>query len=241
MDFRHKAASAPFLGKIVHNSGIPILMGILLLLGSLTALAQIHGTPASVTSLGPNGEIRGIPSSVTSLGPFGWQTPRFRPPVGFHPRLGRVYGGRRLDYAYGTVVPYALPVYAFGSVGDAGSYGAVYGSYLDGGALAGTDPRALMVVPGAAAPVAPADNGAAAAVVPATSPAPAEPEKATVLVFLDGHRQEVGNYAIVGDKLYDLKAGGRRTIPLSQLDLPATRHLNEDRGTDFVVPPSRGG
>lgn len=242
MDFGQKGASVPFLcssdpqRKSVHDSGILFLLGILLLSFGISAGAQIHGTPASVTSLGANGEIRGMPASVTSLGPFGWQTPRFRTPVGFRPRLGQIYGRRRLDYAYGTVLPYAVPVYPLLYSGDAGSYGAVYGSYLDGGPTSGTDPRAFVVRPGAT----PTDSSAAAA-LPVPAAVDLAPERLTVLVFLDGHRQEVGNYAIVGDKLFDLKAGGRRTIPLSELDLPATRQLNEDRGTDFVLPPARGG
>lgn len=236
MDFEQTSASASRLcssapqRKIVHPFGIPILVGILALLLGISAGAQIHGTPASVTSLGAGGQIRGVPASVTSLGPFGWQTPRFRVPVGFRPRLGQVYGRRRLGYAYGTVLPYAVPVYPLMYSDDPGNYASAYGD-----PTAGVDPRAYAVR--SASPTE--SNAATSAPLPAA--ADPRPERTTMLVFQDGHRQEVGNYAIVGDKLYDLQAGGRRTIPLSALDLPATRQLNEDRGTDFVLPPARGG
>lgn len=65
---------------------------------------------------------------------------------------------------------------------------------------------------------------------------PAQPEDPSVLVFRDGHRLEVKNYAIVGDTLYDFTPGHTRKVPLSQLDLTATVKANDDRGVDFVLP-----
>ncbi len=70
---------------------------------------------------------------------------------------------------------------------------------------------------------------------------PAQPEDPSVLVFRDGHRLEVENYAIVGDTLYDFTPGHMRKVPLSQLDLTATVKANEDRGVDFVLPASPKG
>lgn len=57
----------------------------------------------------------------------------------------------------------------------------------------------------------------------------------TVLVFRDGHQQEVANYAIAGSKLIVL---GEKTekIQLNDLDLNATTKANEDRGVDFKMP-----
>ncbi len=58
---------------------------------------------------------------------------------------------------------------------------------------------------------------------------------ATVLVYRDGHQQEIENYAIAGDKLIVL---GEKTqkILLSELDLSATAKANQDRGVDFRTP-----
>jgi len=67
-------------------------------------------------------------------------------------------------------------------------------------------------------------------------PAPAEEQDPTVLVFRDGHKQEVRNYAIVGQMLWDFGAKGTHKIPLADLDLDTTRKLNDERGVDFVLP-----
>jgi hypothetical protein len=68
---------------------------------------------------------------------------------------------------------------------------------------------------------------------PASAPEEQEP---TVLVFRDGRQLEVHNYAIVGQTLWDLSSKGTQKIPLAELDLDATRKLNDERGTDFVLP-----
>ena len=72
------------------------------------------------------------------------------------------------------------------------------------------------------------------------SPQPqAPPDPAVVLVFKDGHRAEVYNYAIMGDTFYDLSGGRSRKIPLADLDLDATTRLNQDNGVDFRLPAGR--
>jgi len=71
----------------------------------------------------------------------------------------------------------------------------------------------------------------------AQAPAAPEPEQdPTVLVFRDGHKQEVRNYAIVGQMLWDFGTKGTHKIPLADLDLDTTRKLNDERGVDFVLP-----
>ena len=57
----------------------------------------------------------------------------------------------------------------------------------------------------------------------------------TVLIFKDGHRAEIRNYAIVGDVLYDFTSV-RHRIALADLDLSATTKENDERGIDFHVP-----
>jgi hypothetical protein len=60
----------------------------------------------------------------------------------------------------------------------------------------------------------------------------------TVLVFRDEHKQEISNYAIVGQTLWNFAPQHTQKIPLSDLDLPATTKANEDRGLTFRVPAS---
>jgi hypothetical protein len=57
-----------------------------------------------------------------------------------------------------------------------------------------------------------------------------------VVVFKDGHQQEIKNYAIVGDTLYELGGLTSHKIKLADLDLKATSDRNEERGVDFTVP-----
>jgi hypothetical protein len=61
-----------------------------------------------------------------------------------------------------------------------------------------------------------------------------------MLVFKDGHKLEIGNYAIVGSTLFDLTPGHSRRVPLSDLDLDATKKENDDHGILFEVPSSLG-
>jgi hypothetical protein len=75
-----------------------------------------------------------------------------------------------------------------------------------------------------------------------SAPAPREPESAllvppTVLVFRDQHHQEIRNYAIVGQTLWNFAPPHTQKIPLSDLDLTATTKANDDRGLTFRVPP----
>ena len=77
-------------------------------------------------------------------------------------------------------------------------------------------------------------------------PLPREAERtvaapATVLVFRDQRKQEVENYAIVGQTLWNFAPQHTEKIPLSDLDLPATTKANEDRGVDFRVPGANEG
>src|SRR6185437_3534435 len=58
----------------------------------------------------------------------------------------------------------------------------------------------------------------------------------TVLIFRDGHRQEVRNYAIMGKVLYDLENMTSRKIQLAELDIPATIKENDERGVTFTMP-----
>jgi len=59
----------------------------------------------------------------------------------------------------------------------------------------------------------------------------------TVLVFHDGHRTEARNYAIVGQTLWIYTEQESKKVPLTDLDVAATKNANSDRGITFQVPP----
>lgn len=72
---------------------------------------------------------------------------------------------------------------------------------------------------------------------PAAAKAAVVPTIPTVLVFRDGHRQEVTSYAITGDTLYEIGPAMRtHKVKLADLDLQATVQANEANGIDFTVP-----
>jgi hypothetical protein len=210
---------------------------------ALGAGAQINAAPPSVTSLGFGGRAFNSPfPSVTSLGPRGY-TPGFNPafpnsrplfnlhPVGpfnsrhhHHPDDGVILGG-------GAYVP---PYYAYYDSGSDAENDPSEDPYNGGPTIfdrrgRGTPPKPQ--------PADPADPAVASAPPPADSdPVPLASQPATVLVFKDGRRLEIENYAIVGNTLYDLSGGARRKIPLGDLDIGATTKANDERGIDFQVP-----
>ena len=69
---------------------------------------------------------------------------------------------------------------------------------------------------------------------PAAYKPPAD-QLATVLVFRNGKREEVKNYAVVGQTLWVFTEQRARKVPLSDLDVSATRAINEERGSDFHI------
>jgi hypothetical protein len=70
--------------------------------------------------------------------------------------------------------------------------------------------------------------------------APVSIQPATVLIFKDGHRSKIVNYAIVGDTLFDFADGRARKILLADIDLPATQKANDALGVEFKLPPTPG-
>jgi hypothetical protein len=66
---------------------------------------------------------------------------------------------------------------------------------------------------------------------------------AAILIFRDGHSEEVHDYAIADGALYargDYYQVGywNKKIELSSLDLPQTLQANSSRGVQFVLPSS---
>lgn len=94
----------------------------------------------------------------------------------------------------------------------------------------------------------PKDSAKASRPRPAT-PQPGEAMEAprelpaAVLVFRDGHQEEVKRYTIVGGTIYASanywnNGSWTRKVPIAELDVPATLKLNRERGTKFNLPSS---
>ena len=66
----------------------------------------------------------------------------------------------------------------------------------------------------------------------------AKPNEPSVLVFRDGHQQEVSNYAIMGQTVYVFDKRTQK-VALADLDVPATIKANDERGLEFAVPAKR--
>jgi hypothetical protein len=212
-----------------------------------TSHAQINGTPASVTSPGFGGRaINGPPSSVTSLGPRGFApNSRVTFSQGFVPPTfdARHHRHHHVDFfppvAYAVPVPYAVDLGAT----DASTYSSP--DYDDDANGDDRDPN-YQGGPtifdrrgsGAASYIPPVKNvprpHAVQSDVSAVDPDP--PQAPTLLIFKDGRKLEIGNYAIIGATLFDLTPGHSRKIALADLDLKATLKENDDRGVTFQIP-----
>jgi hypothetical protein len=233
----------------VRRSILASLAAVSLLLGiSLSRVyAQINGVPSSVTSQGFGGHssANAPRAGVTSLGPNGY-APNSR---GALPATSFTQGDRDRDsdhrrhhhhasgdapypylyypYVVGVPVPYAA------DMNDPSSDNSDDEADYQGGPTIFDrhGSGAESYIPPVSDPPARAAQSASA-----NPPAPEPPQEPTLLVFNDGRRLEVGNYAIVGSTLFDLTPGHPRKIGLADLDLDATRKLNDDRGVIFQLP-----
>ena len=72
----------------------------------------------------------------------------------------------------------------------------------------------------------------------ALQPRPSAEDEAapTILVFRDGRRSEVKNFAIVGKTVWVFTEQRARKIPVSDLNVEATKAVNTGRGVDFRLP-----
>ena len=94
---------------------------------------------------------------------------------------------------------------------------------------------ALKPAPGPVSPVPAANPPRTQAAEPSTQLPPA------VLVFRDGHKEEIRKYTIVGTTVYtssDYWNSGSwtRKIQIADLDVPETLKLNQERGAKFTLP-----
>ena len=77
---------------------------------------------------------------------------------------------------------------------------------------------------------------AAQGMAPRPVPQASGPVTPVVLVFRDGHRMEIQNYAIIGQTLWVLDETNSSKIPLADLDLDTTQRENRARGLRFSLP-----
>jgi hypothetical protein len=209
------------------------------------------GVRASVTSLGPNGYGGSRPVFGNCCANFFFPANQnqglfFGGQSSGHHFSGRQSSGRhhrhgdRSDFPVGVsepayipyAVPYAVPYdVPYDEEGDDDSVDVDY--------VRAPGPR------NAEPPIKRADAREFARKADASAkPTPSEPEEpvtaqpSTVLIFKDGHKSDVINYAIVGDTLFDFDAGRTHKILLADLDLAATRKANDDHGVDFQIPAS---
>jgi hypothetical protein len=208
--------------------------------GSSTA---IHGVPPSVTSFGFGGRpgFHGVPASVTSQG-FG--SSAFRNHQGIHqePPLfsQHHHRGRRFGspfYGGAVAVPYAYLWYATDAEDDSGNDSADAEDYRGGPTVFDRRGPGIDESAGRQGQDQNQDEDyrTARPTEPAPQPAVAE-QPSTLLIFKDGRRLEISNYAIAGSTLYNLSDGLPRKVALAELDLPATVKQNDDRGVDFQLP-----
>jgi len=237
--------TVPLEYHIGMRHSIPLSVALLSLLALPLVLvsnlqAQINGTPSSVTSPGFGGRpVNGPPPSVTSVGPRGF-APNQRTTFSTSNVGPRGDGHHRHHHyvQYAPPVVYAVPVPYSVDIGEAedNSDNDNDDANYQGGPTV-FDRRgsgADSYVP----PVKNATRPRRSETADADPPAPTTPQEPTLLIFKDGHKIEVGNYAIVGATLFDLTPGHSRKVALADLDLDATRQQNEGRGIVFQLPPS---
>ena len=193
-----------------------------------------HGVPASVTSVGFGGSagFRGIPNSVTSsrFGHVFSEAHDRRSGFGHRhhhdfDRFNRFYGGYYYPYAY------------FPSYIDTGDDAYAEDDYQGGPTI--FDRRGPGTRDYDDQQVLDQDYRTELKSQPQATqqaPEPVTNQPETVLIFKDGHQQEVSNYAIVGATLYDLSDGRTRRVQLAELDLKATVKENDQRGVEFQLP-----
>ena len=224
------------------------------------AVAQINGTPPSVTSINFGGHFNsapGVPASVTSLGPNGLQprgqfftqpgcciNPLF--PANPNPPLFQRnhHHHQRSFFPVGGAVYVPYPVVVEPEATDMAPEANPPDDDRGGPTIfdrrgSGQTVRPFLDDYPQRPSRAQSESRAQAereSVPPPETPVADQPQ--TVLVFKDGHQVEVQNYAVVGNLLYDLTPGHHRKIAIADLDLKATAKQNDDLGNSFQLPPA---
>jgi hypothetical protein len=241
-----KRCESSFL-RLTVTVGLAAATAVLL---ALPSAAQMHGPPSTTTIgghfLAPPPSVTSIAGrhlppplpSVTSIPNFGFAN---TPHVPFHNGCSRGLGCGYWRGGLGYSVPYYVPF-------DASGYGYDYvgGPELYSGPPVGpNDPVFHIVIEQPPAKAYSGDAEQTQAYPPRTATAEpyarlpeAKPNEPSVLVFRDGHQQEVSNYAIMGQTVYVFDKRTQR-IALADLDVPATIKANDDRGLEFNIPAQK--
>jgi hypothetical protein len=85
------------------------------------------------------------------------------------------------------------------------------------------------------------DESSSRALAAETVSAPAKALPPAVLVYRDGHSEELSSYSIIGGSIYTkanywTTGSWTRSIAIADLDIPATLKQNEKRGINFELP-----
>ena len=233
------------------------------LLAALPAAAQIRGIPPSVTSISPGRNAPGVPASVTSLGPNGFGNSccgvNFSNGFFFN---GHFHHHHFVPvfvpvYPYYTYYPstYSMPpapavtepneeeppartIYERRSRTEYSTDEGRYGEHYTDSREQERRRRREEEERQAEEQRRREQEARKGESKPGSQPEekPEDQEPPTVLVFKDGHHQEVRSYAISGEVLYDLAHGRAKKILLADLDLPATIKTNDQLGNDFRLP-----
>jgi hypothetical protein len=211
--------------------GMPITPDQRMQLGTASGSVRA-GTPSGIHVGGTfSRPSAGLPSGIhigsTQFSPFPNGNSRFR--HHHYPRtLGYMYP--YAPYYYGAYAPYALDY----DYDDSPYTGYIAGTFNSNSGYA-YPPQYSPSPNSSPAPVSSTPEPQSYQQQKPNRRASDELAEPTVLVFRDGHRQEVANYAIMGPTLFVL-SGPRSRIPVAELDIPATERENQSRGLDFHVP-----
>jgi hypothetical protein len=199
---------------------------------------EFKGIPASVTSPRADGSLRGVPASVSD------PRPSTLPANGFCCRH---------VHKHSATPVYAVPYYGYYGYPDY-SDASYYDQPQQSVQQQAPPPQVIIIKDERSSAkdeagyedqgfeegdshLRPAPRESARANADPAPPAPPEQLPKTTLVYRDGHKAELRNYAIVGSNLIDLtKSSFLKKIPLDSLDLEATRRENEENGVEFHVP-----
>lgn len=240
-----------------------IVFPLLFLALAAQSQVQTHGVPASVTSPGTDGQLHGVPSSVTSPTPIGVRSigvdrsrvllgnptrhhrrsevipvPVFYPvyvnSVSSEPAQAEPAPDQAdLDAAQGAGADALREAYARGAQDALSEIRSRRSSAVsDKSTDKSAEKQKTRVKEDA-------KSGGEAGEARSTTEEAAQPEppaQPTIFVFRDGHRLETQNYAIVGQTLFDFSAKPLRKIKIAELDLDATRKVNDEIGSPVTLP-----
>lgn len=214
--------------------------------------AQVHGVPASVLSMRttPGFNRMGVPSSVTSLGQHGYNVPSCR--RGFV--VPRAFGHLAFDYGQDRFRHRISPlVYVYYSYTQPAVYpineppqnqqqevSSAYQSGYEQGRLENEVQQLRQEVADLKESQMPGSRLQATAEPNAARPSSSEPntkqsqdsllEPVAVLVLHDARTVELHDYIIASGSIWNLAEERMEKISLDDLDIDATRELNESRG-----------